>query len=96
MRTKLGFRIEEVCGQYMLISEGKENLDFSNLISMNESSKLLWENVQGREFDENDLAQILMDNYQLDDDTPLPRDMALEDAKSVMRSWEEAGIACSN
>lgn len=68
-------------------------MDFTNLISMNESSKLLWENVQGREFADHDLARILMDNYQIDDNTPLPPDQALQDAQSIMQKWKEAGIA---
>lgn len=93
MKTKPGFRLSEVCGSYMLIAEGMENMDFTNLISMNESSKLLWENVQGREFADHDLARILMDNYQIDDNTPLPPDQALQDAQSIMQKWKEAGIA---
>lgn len=93
MKTKPGFRLSEVCGSYMLIAEGEENLDFCDLISMNESSKLLWDSVQGRDFTDQDLAQILMDNYQIDDDTPLPPHQALEDARSIMQKWKEAGIA---
>jgi hypothetical protein len=39
-----------------------------------------------------DLADILQDNYQLDDNTPLPRQQALKDAQEVADQWKEAGI----
>ncbi len=92
MKVKSGFRLTEVCGQYILIAEGKENIDYSNIISMNESSKLLWDCVQGKDFTIADLAQILMNNYQLDDKTPLPQEQANADAAELAREWIEAGI----
>lgn len=92
MKAKQGFNLRLVCGQHIIVAEGKENMDFSNIISMNESSALLWERIQGREFTVDDLAQILQDEYQLDDDTPLPHDRALQDAMTVATQWREAGI----
>ena len=92
MKTKKGFNIRKVCGQNMIVAEGKENMDFSNIISMNESSALLWNEVQGKDFSVEDLAQILMDNYQIDDNTPLPHDQALQDALTVSTQWRDAGI----
>ena len=50
MKTKPGFNIRNVCGENILVAEGKENMDFSNIISMNESSAFLWNEVQGSEF----------------------------------------------
>lgn len=92
MKVKPGFRLTDVCGSYILIAEGKENIDFSNIISMNESSKLLWESIQDKEFTVDDLAKILMDNYQIDDNTPLPYETAFQDAKNVVKQWKEAEI----
>lgn len=92
MRAKPGFRITDVCGSHILVAEGKENIDFSNIISMNESSKLLWDSIQGRDFTAEDLAKILTDNYQIDDNTPLPYERALTDAKEVVKQWKNAGI----
>lgn len=80
MKTKPGFNIRNVCGENILVAEGKENMDFSNIISMNESSAFLWNEVQGSEFTIEDMAKILTDNYQIDDNTPLPMATALADA----------------
>ena len=41
MRLKEGLVLEEVCGEYILILVGKENVDFSNIVNFNESSALI-------------------------------------------------------
>lgn len=92
MKAKKGFNLRNVCGQNLIVAEGKENMDFSNIISMNESSALLWERIQGKDFTVEDLAQILQDEYQIDDNTPLPRELAMQDAATVVNQWKEAGM----
>ena len=50
MRLKEGLVLEEVCGEYILILVGKENVDFSNIVNFNESSALIWKEIHGKEF----------------------------------------------
>ncbi len=64
----------------------KENIDFSNIISMNESSALLWKSVQDKEFTAEDMAQTLMDKLQIDEKTPLTHNTALHDAEGRGRT----------
>ncbi len=92
MKAKKGFNLRDVCGLKIIVAEGIENIDFSNIISMNESSALVWNTLKDREFTVDDMAQTLTDNYQIDDDTPLPHDKALADAKQLAARWLEAGI----
>ncbi len=92
MKAKTGFKVTDVCGSHIIIAEGKENIDFGSIISMNDSALLLWKNIQGKDFTVDDLADILTDNYQLDDNTPLPRNTALRDAQEIADQWREAGI----
>jgi hypothetical protein len=92
MKTKKGFNLRVVCGKYIMVAEGKENLDFSSIISMNDSAAILWNNLQGKEFTVDDMAKILTENYQIDDNTPLPYEQAYNDAKSLSEEWLKAGI----
>ncbi len=92
MKAKPGFNIRNVCGENIIVAEGKENMDFSNIISMNESSAFLWNGIQGKDFSIEDLAKMLTDNYQIDENTPLPMSTALADAEMVVRQWKETGI----
>lgn len=45
MKAKNGFNLRTVCGENILVAEGEENIDFSNIISMNESSAYLWNSI---------------------------------------------------
>ena len=92
MKAKKGFNLREVCGEQIIVAEGLENIDFTNIISMNESSAFLWNSIQDKEFTPEDLAKILCDNYMIDENTPLDYAQALKDAIEVSKKWVEAGI----
>ncbi len=68
MKTKLGFNLRQVCGENIIVAEGEENIDFSNIISMNESSAFLWKEAQQLDnFSVSDLVRILMNEYDIDE-----------------------------
>ena len=87
MKTKKGFVLRNVCGENIIVAEGKENIDFTKIISMNESSAYLWKNVEGKEFTAETLRDLLLDEYEVDSTT------AGNDAKTVVEEWVKAGIA---
>ena len=86
MRTKKGFRLRELGGDYILIGESAELVNFNNIITFNEAAAYLWQNVQGRDFDVNTLTQLLLDEYDVSED------IAREDAQATMDDWTEIGI----
>lgn len=86
MKTKIGFNIRQICGENVIIAEGEENIDFSNIISMNESSAYLWKKIQDKEFSEDDLVKLLIEEYEVDEVT------AKSDISSLVKSWLNAGI----
>lgn len=86
MKTKKGFVLRKVCGENIIVAEGKKNIDFTKIISMNESSAFLWENVEGKDFDTDTLKDLLVGEYEVDADT------ALKDAEVIANKWAEAGI----
>ena len=86
MKTKPGFKLRNVCGERIIVAEGKENIDFSKIISMNESAAFLWSAIEGKEFTENDLVSLLTSEYNIDAHT------AAEDVKAIVKQWEQAGI----
>ena len=86
MKAKPGFNLRVVCGENIIVAEGEENIDFSNIISMNESSAYLWQNIQGKEFTHEDLVGLLTQEYEVDVAT------ALKDVKALTELWLQAGI----
>lgn len=86
MRAKTGFNLRTVCGENIVVAEGEENIDFSNIISMNESSAYLWKNIQDKQFSIADLVDLLMQEYDVDEPT------ATNDVKALVEQWKHAGI----
>lgn len=67
MKVKNGFNLREVCGEHIIVAEGDENIDFSNIISMNESSAYLWEEVQKMDsFTVDNLVELICGQYEID------------------------------
>lgn len=86
MKIKEGFEIRNVCGENIIIAHGKENIDFTKVITLNESAVLLWNKAVGKDFTEEDLVNVLLDEY----DVEVPR--AAEDVKNLITLWVEAGL----
>lgn len=87
MKAKKRFTLRNVCGEYIIVAEGKENIDFSNIISLNESSAYLWKKIQNMDsFSIEDLAKFLMEEYDVDMET------AIADSKSLAKQWVSIGI----
>lgn len=86
MKAKNGFNLRTVCGENILVAEDEENIDFSNIISMNESSAYLWNSIQGKDFEVKDLVDLLIETYEVDEET------ATRDARLLVDQWKQAEI----
>ena len=86
MKAKTGFNLRNVCGEQVIVAEGRENIDFSNIISMNETSAYLWNAIQGKDFTVDDLVEMLTQEYDVDEQT------ARKDTQALANQWLEAGI----
>ena len=86
MKIKKGFNLRDICGEQIIVAEGKENIDFSNIISMNETAAFLWQQVIDKTFTEETLVDILTENYEVD------RKTAQNDVEELVRQWLNGGI----
>ena len=87
MKIKEGFVLRTICGQSVVSGEGTANVNFSKLVSLNDSAAYLYKKVQGREFTAETLADLLLAEYEVD------RETALKDAEALCAQWKEIGIA---
>ena len=88
MKTKKGFEMQNVCGEYLLVPAGVENVDFSKIISLNETAAYLWNCVEELEsFDIETLAELLTKEYEVE------MEVAIEDCRMIAERWIEIGIA---
>lgn len=86
MKKKSGFTLRDVCGEKVIIAEGKENIDFSKIISMNESSAYLWNSIGDSDFTVDKLVEQLTNEYNVDEKT------AHDDVQALIIQWQKAGI----
>ena len=87
MKAKKGFKLRQICGENIIVADGIENIDFSSIISMNESSAYLWQAIQDKEqFSTEELTTLLTEQYEVDEAT------ALADSQTLVDQWLKAGI----
>ena len=87
MKTKDGFVLRELCGENIITGEGLEHINFNKLISLNSTAAFLWNSVVGKEFTVESMAQLLVDEYEID------MELALKDSATLCQAWIDAGIA---
>ena len=87
MKVKKGFEMQNVCGEYIIVPAGVENVDYSKIISMNPTAAYLWEKVAGMpEFTVEDMVQFLLDEYEVEES------VAREDSELIVERWKEIGL----
>jgi len=87
MKQKKGFELRDICGEKVILATGIENVDFSRMISLNETAAFLWERISdGRDFTAQTLADLLCQEYEVSEAT------ALADAESLIKEWMDCGI----
>ncbi len=86
MKIRNGFVLREMCGEKIVTAEGLEHVNFNKLISLNTSAAYLWENLTGKEFTVEEMAQLLVDEYEID------MELALKDSANLCEAWQDAGV----
>lgn len=86
MRIKSGFELRDICGEHIVVAYGAENVDFTKLITLNESAAYLWKLVIDKDFGEEDLVQLLLTEYDVE------KEQASADVKELLASWKNAGL----
>lgn len=87
MRTKKGFVIRPLAREFILTPEGNTQINLNKLVSLNATAAYLWQSVADKEFTAQDLADLLLEKYEV------APEVALADSEAIMVKWLEAGIA---
>lgn len=87
MRIKEGFVLRQMCGENIVAGEGLQHINFNKLITLNESAAYLWKEVVGKEFTQEELAELLIARYGID------KQLAMTDSGNLIQAWIDAGVA---
>ncbi len=86
MRIIDGFKLRKLGKDYIVVGEGLAQVNFNKMVSLNSTAAYLWESVDGKDFSEDDLVQLLLDKYEVEPE------VARKDAAALAATWKETGL----
>ena len=86
MKINSEYIIREIAGEQILVSQGTIDVNMTKIISLNATACLLYGELSGKDFTEQDAADVLVDNYGID------RELALNDARNWIASLQKCGV----
>lgn len=86
MKFKEGYKVRDIAGEHVVIMQGRYGSDMTRVIALNETSMMLWNALQGKEFDASEVKRLLIENYDVDEAT------AERDAKAWIEKLEECNL----
>ena len=86
MRIKREYKVREIAGENVVIMQGRQGADMTQIITLNDSALVLWNALQGQEFTSEDAARVLVQNFEVESA------VALRDAESWVARMAECGL----
>lgn len=86
MKIKPGFEVQTVCGEHILMAMGEENIDFSKVIALNETSCFIWEKMKSGIVNVDELVAAVTNEYDIDNAT------AKADIEALINQFVELGV----
>lgn len=86
MRIKKGFKLREIMGEFAVIGEGLEQVNFNKIISLNSTAAYIWKEIEGRDFDVDMVADLLLAKYDVE------KERAISDATALVQKLVENGL----
>ena len=86
MKIKDNFKVRKIAGENLIVNQGATHSDLTKIISLNPTAVMLWESLSGKDFTEEEAADILVDKFKIDQAT------ALQDVRKWLETMKSEGI----
>lgn len=86
MKLRNDLQLRKLGNDFIIIDPGQDMIDMSKVFTLNETAAFLWEELQGKEFTEETVSQILLENYDVQEE------VALKDAKKLIQTFVKGGL----
>lgn len=86
VRIRTHLKLRKVGSQFFVVNPGSENIDLTDIYTLNQEAAFLWESFVGRDFDAETMAECLYNKYDVSPE------QALDDVTEMLNLWEEYGI----
>ena len=86
MKISEKYKVREMAGEHIIAMPGRYGADMTRVVALNPTSLYLWEQLAGREFDLEEVARLLVEQYEIDPET------ARTDAEKWVEQLHKCGI----
>jgi hypothetical protein len=86
MRLREDFQLRKLGDDFIIIDPGQEMVDMSKVFTLNETAAFLWEELLHKEFNESNIVELLIENYEVDENT------AQADALKLISEFKKGGL----
>lgn len=87
MRLKEEYKVRNIAGENVVIMQGKFGADMTRVIALNDTSLLLWNALKERDFTTEDVANVLLENFD-----GLDKEVAQNDAAAWIEKLKECKL----
>lgn len=86
MKIKSEYKVRQIAGENVVILQGCGNSDLTQIITLNDSALLLWNQLEGKDFSVEDAVAVLCENYEVE------VSLAKSDAQAWIKRMQECGL----
>ena len=86
MKINKNHKLRDLAGEKIIFVQGTKDKELSKVMTLNETSVFLWENLYEKDFSEDDVMNLLVENYEVNPDT------AQNDAKAWVEKLKSYGV----
>lgn len=86
MRFNEKYSLRDVAGEKVIVQQGRHGVDMTKIISLNPTAEFLWNSFMGKNFSEEDVANKLIEEYEIDSE------LAHKDASAWCAKMKELNL----
>ena len=66
MKIKQEYKVREIAGENVVIMQGRQGADLTQIVTLNASALVLWNALSGKEFTGAEAAEVLVQNFEVE------------------------------
>ncbi len=86
MKLRSDLVLRTIGSDHLIVDPSQDMVDLSTVYTLNSSAAWLWEQLKGKEFNIDDIVELLCENYDVN------ADQAKSDAEILLQDFQKQGL----
>lgn len=86
MKLKKDLVLRKIENDYLIVDPNQDMVNLSQVYTLNETAAYLWQQLQNREFEVDDLVELLLERYEVEES------LARRDAERFLEVFRQHGV----